>query len=357
MKKIFLFISVLSILMLTGCGTLNEKEIKDNFMKNVNNMKGYHLEGELSLTNNDDVYNYDVLVSYKKDDKYKVSLTNKANNYQQIILRNNEGVFVVNPSLNKSFKFQSEWPYNNSQAYLLNSLKDDLEKDENYSFMQKDKDYIFTTKVNYPNNPNYVKQNIILDEKYNLKKVEVMDENNISYITFSVTSIDSNATFDDDYFNIDENIEKLNIENKNESNKKDTNSIENDESKENNNISDEQTVQIDETIFPLYLPNGTTLSNKEVINKEDGQRIIMTFQGEKPFILVEETVTREDEHTIIPTYGEPFLLIDTVGSLTDISYTWTSNGIEYYIVSDVMGQKELLEIAKSINVVVTMNEK
>jgi len=42
----------------------------------------------------------------KKKDMYKVSLTNKANNHEQIILKNNDGVYVLTPSLNKSFKFQ-----------------------------------------------------------------------------------------------------------------------------------------------------------------------------------------------------------------------------------------------------------
>ena len=85
--------------------------------------------------------------------------------------------------------------------------------------------------------------------------------------------------------------------------------------------------------------------------------MIMTFSGENPFILVQETVKPSKDLEIIPTYGEPFMLIDTVGSLTDTSYTWTSNGVEYYIVSDQMEKKELLEVAKSINVVSTLNQK
>ena len=83
----------------------------------------------------------------------------------------------------------------------------------------------------------------------------------------------------------------------------------------------------------------------------------MTFAGDNPFILVQETVTREKEFTTIPTSGSPYLLVDTVGALTNGSYTWISNGIEYYIVSDVMEQNELLEVAKSINEVPTINEK
>ena len=40
-----------------------------------------------------------------------------------------DGVYVLTPSLNKSFKFQSDWPYENSQIYLLNALIKDIEKD------------------------------------------------------------------------------------------------------------------------------------------------------------------------------------------------------------------------------------
>ena len=52
-----------------------------------------------------------------------------------------------------------------------------------------------------------------------------------------------------------------------------------------------------------------------------------------------------------------FCLIDTVGALTDSSITWSSNGVDYYLVSDVMSQNELIDIARSVSVVPTMNQK
>ena len=90
------------------------------------NVESYYMKGNLSIISNEDNYLYDVEVSYEKENKFKVSLTNKVNNHTQIILRNDEGVFVLTPSLNKSFKFQSDWPYNNSQGYLLQSVIEDL---------------------------------------------------------------------------------------------------------------------------------------------------------------------------------------------------------------------------------------
>jgi len=80
----------------------------------------------------------------------------------------------------------------------------------------------------------------------------------------------------------------------------------------------------------------------------------MTFDGEKPFLLVEETISIPNELEIIPTFGEPCILTDTVAALTDTSITWSSNGVDYYLVSDVMSQDELLEIARSVSVIPTM---
>ena len=393
MKKIFLLVALIATICLTGCGKVGDKEIRNNFIKEIEGLKSYYMEGTLKLTNNDDNYEYDVEVSYQKDDNYKVSLINKGNDYEQIILKNKEGVYVITPSLNKSFKFQSDWPNNNSQSYLLTSVAKDLKDDSAYKFTQKDKDYIFTTKTNYPNNPKYVKQNIILDKKFDLKKVEVKDDQDITYIEFTVKNIDKKANFSENEFNLEEitkdfktqeekdnnitkseendttensktpetnqdeenldqnNNQKEEIENQNNTNETEDNSNQSEKSNTN------QTSKVDENVFPLYLPSNTSLSDKEVIETTNGERVIMTFSGDNPFILVQETVKPSKELEIIPTYGEPFMLIDTVGSLTDTSYTWTSNGVEYYIVSDQMEKTELLEVAKSINIVSAINEK
>lgn len=364
MKKIFLIIAIIASLCLTGCNSLKDKDIKKSFIKDIEGLKSYYMEGTLKLTNNDDTYEYDVKVSFKKDNNYKVSLINKANSYEQIILKNSDGVYVITPSLNKSFKFQSDWPDNNSQSYLLHSVASDLKNDSAYKFTQKDKDYVFTTKTNYPNNPKYVKQNITIDKNNKLKKVEVQDENDVTYIEFVPNKIDNKAKFSDNEFNLEEITKNFKT---NETKSTSSTTENNNEIKEENRgelqeenkeePTTEQTSKIDESIFPLYLPKNTSLSDKEVISTTNGERVIMTFSGDNPFVLVEETIKPSEKLEIIPTYGEPFMLIDTVGSLTDTSYSWTSNGVEYYIVSDQMNQNELLEVAKSINSVSAINQK
>jgi outer membrane lipoprotein-sorting protein len=79
---------------LTGCFSNNTKNIASKFIKKVDKTKNYYLTGNLEITNNEDTYSYDVNVSYKDDDYFKVSLKNKTNNHEQIILKNDEGVYV-----------------------------------------------------------------------------------------------------------------------------------------------------------------------------------------------------------------------------------------------------------------------
>ena len=326
-KKIWL---LLLLIFLTGCRKYSQNDVIKDLNKKLEKTDAYYLSGNLEITNNDDVYNYNIKVSYKKEN-YRVELTNKANGHSQIILKNSEGVYILTPSLNKSFKFQSDWPYDNSQIYLIKAILNDINSDKNRKFKKVDNGYLFTTKVNYPNNKNLINQKIELNKNLNLKKVTIYDKNGIICMEMIFKSINYSPTFDKNYFNLDTIMKDY---------------------KEESTV--KETGVFDETIYPLFLPNGTKLVDEEKIETDNGNRIIMTFDGDKSFLLVEELATKEDEFTVIPTYGEPYRLMDTLGVMTDNSLSWVSGGVEYYMVSDVLNQDELIEIAQSIYSLPTM---
>ena len=327
MKKIVILLGVF-LLVLTGCGRYSADDITKEIGKKIKD--SYRLVGELSINNNDDVYNYNIEVCYKKDKYYKVSLTSVSNDHTQVILKNDDGVYVLTPSLNKSFKFQSDWPYDHSQIYLIETLLKDISQDKESKFIENDDTYVFETSVNYPNNKLLVKQKITLDNKLNIKNVKIYDENDTIKMELNVKSIDYSPTFKDNYFDLDTVMRAFS----------DFDAVE--------------TSNLDDSIFPLFVPINTKLTNSEKITTDVGERIIMTFSGEKPFLLVEETTNVMDEFTVIPTYGEPYMFMDTLGVMTDNSLSWTSGGIDYYLVSDVMGKDELIEIAQSISAIPTM---
>ncbi len=94
MKKRFLFVFLVSLIILTGCGIKKASNVLKNMEKKLNNAGSYYLEGDMEIINNEDTYSYDVSVSYQKDDYYKIELVNKLNNHEQVILRNEDGVYV-----------------------------------------------------------------------------------------------------------------------------------------------------------------------------------------------------------------------------------------------------------------------
>ena len=241
MKKIFLSL-ILVCLILTGCGKHDEKEVLKEFQNKVNNADSYFLTGEMELVNNEDVYNYNINVSYKKDDFYKIELVNAVNDHKQVILRNTEGVYIVTPSLNKSFKFQSDWPYNNSQVYLLSSLLDDISNDENRTFEDSSEGYIFTSSVNYPNNEKLVNQKVYFGKDYLPKKVEVLDADGNPQITMNFSKIDLRTEFNDTYFDLNSILDTNNMDNTDSKNTNDNtnNNNNNNTTTDNKNLNTEK---------------------------------------------------------------------------------------------------------------------
>ena len=376
MKKIFLCL-ILICLILTGCGKKDEKTVLKEFQDKVNNTDSYYLSGNMELVNNEDVYTYNISVSYEKEDHYKIELTNVINDHKQVILRNEEGVYVITPSLNKSFKFQSDWPYNNSQVYLLSSLLDDISNDEDKVFESTDDGYVFTSTVNYPNNDKLVNQKVYFGKDYLPTKVEVMDTDGNVQIKMAFDKIDLKTEFNDTYFDLNSilNTEEDTTNNSNIKDKEDNttnNTNENNNNNNNNSNSEAQepsndnnqeansnnqeedktkeTATIDDIIYPMYLPVNTYLTNQERVSTDDGERLILTFTGDSSFVLVEETATYSDSPEIIPTYGSVELIGSSLAVINDNSANWFDNGIEYYIVSDVMNTSELLQVVRSISV-------
>ncbi len=314
MKKILI---VICSVFLVACSKSSNalKEIT----KNINNSNSYYLEGTLEVMNGDDSSFYNVKVSYKKDNLFKVSLTNQINNHEQIILRNTDGVYVLTPSIGKSFKFQSDWPYNNSQIYLLQTLLNDINNNE-YTYKETNDEYTYTTNVTYSNDKNLVKQDIIFGKDYKIKSVLVYDKNESIKMKMIFKTVDMNKNYDSSYFTLEENMKSSKME--------------------------ESTANLKDIVYPMYVPSDTYLTNKETIDTSNGKRVILTFTGNKPFTFIQENVSLTNVTLLID--GDFVLLNDVIGNVSENEVSWISNGIEYYITSDVLSKQEMIEIASSV---------
>ena len=380
MKKIIV-LAIGLMLFVTGCGSNSEEDLIAKFEKNVSNSKSYTLKGNMEILSNEETFTYSIEANYLQDDFYKVTLVNQTNNHEQIILKNNDGVYVVTRALNKSFKFQSEWPSNSSQSYILSSLVKDIKSDDNKVLEEQDKNYVIKTAVNYPNNSSLTYQKIYFDKDMNLEKVEVYDKEDIVNIKVVFSSIDLKSGLKEEDFLLEDLIDmnaetkedSTNNENKNNnqedntSNNNETNNTteENTTNETSNNTTTNENENIDEEceneecdtkssnildsiIYPLYIPSETYLSNSEEIDTDEGNRMILTFAGDKNFVLIEEVASVASDFEIIPVYGDPIMLSDTIAAKSANSMYWTSDNVSYYLTSNDLSTEEMVTIAESL---------
>lgn len=365
MKKIAI-LSLVLMLVLTGCGKKKPEDLVGKFEKSISNAKSYVLKGNMEILSNEETFTYSLEASYLKDNYYKVTLVNQTNNHEQIILKNKDGVYVVTPALNKSFKFQSEWPENSSQSYILSSILKDIKNDKEMTIEEREKGYVIKSKVNYPNNKELTYQKIYFDKNMNLESVEVYNNENIVNIKVMFSSVNLKGGLEEEDFALDKliDVNKQNEdknkndkkdnktenkgENKTEGNDKNTTDNTNKENCTNEECDKKSSNIIDSIIYPLYIPSETYLSNSEKVDTDDGNRVILTFAGDKNFVLIEEVANVANEFEIIPVYGDPVMLSDTIAAKSANSLVWSSEGLSYYLTSSDLSTEEMVTIAESL---------
>ncbi|MBS4206477.1 outer membrane lipoprotein carrier protein LolA [Bacillus sp. FJAT-50079] len=333
MRKGLWLISALIALsvVLSACGTKSQEDVTKGLKEKVGNLKGYKATAQMTLTVGNDPQSYDIDVWHNKPGDYRVHLKNEKKDQSQMILRNKSGVYVVTPALNKSYRFQSEWPQNSSQAYLYESLVADVLNDKEAKFKATDDHYVFETKTRYQNNKMLPSQEITF-RKDTLEPVtvKVMDTNHNPVMTVEFSKVDFNAKFDKDAFETEKNMTSAQMEvpvlaNSNKG---------------------------DFTVKYVMadIPNVSLADEKEM-ETDNGKRIILTYGGDKSFTLFQEqarVVPATSMKMIEVEDGEMVDLGASVGVMTEQSVTWSENGVDYMLVSNDLTPDEMVMAAKSV---------
>ena len=316
------------IFLLAACGSKSKDDVVKELNGKLNDLTGYKVDAKMTLKMGTDSQVYNVEIWHKDPTFYRVNLKNAEKDQSQMILRNNEGVFVLTPALKKSFKFQSDWPQNSSQAYLYESLIKDIVEDKESKFSSTKEHYVFETKTRYQNNSMLPIQEIKLNkEDLSPAMVKVMDPDRNALVTVEFSKVKFNASFDDSDFDMKKNMTRADL-----------------------NLP----VMADsmDAAFTVKYPTsdlGAKLVDEKEVKLENGKRVVLTYEGEKSFTLVQEKVTVKEASTS-PTYvdGDLVDLGVTIGAVSEGSITWTMDGVDYMIASNDLTEKELVEIARTV---------
>lgn len=345
MKKkigIWSFLLVGLSLLLVACGEKSKESVMETLEKNVTQMDGYYAEAEMSMNVGQDEQTYEINIRHQKDDFYRVDLINHHSEHgDQVIIKNEDGVFVLTPELNKKFKFQTEWPHHSSQPYLYESLVDDILKDEEAVFEATDSYYVFSTRTNYKNNNNLPYQEIYFDQKnYTPVYVKIMDIDHNVLIEVHFSEFELNPSFAKNEFDVDEILDQKSLA-----------TVHQPDEEEENEDEEKDHEEVDESfpiLFPLFTA-GAELAVKKTVKLENGERVLMTFTGDKNFTLIQEKMDSIPS-AVYPKVvrGDIVHLGFTVGALTETSVEWSYEGVDFYLASDTLSKEELIQVAQSV---------
>jgi outer membrane lipoprotein-sorting protein len=323
------FIGIILLVALAGCGAKSQEDVIKALDEKMNEITSYQAEAKMTFQTGSKPQVYHVEIWYKQPSYYRVSLKNAAKDQSQMILRNDEGVFVFTPALNKSFRFQSDWPKNSSQAYLYESLVKDILNDPKAGFKATKNHYVFETKTNYPNNNMIPKQEITLNKKdLSPVSVKVMDTDRNALLTVQFSKVEFNKKFDDDAFDTSKNMTGARLEVPTMAKAED---------------------KALEVMYPVDLPEGAKQIDEKEVTSENGKRIIMTFGGEKTFTLIQEKAkVLPATSTPMLVNGEPVDLGFAIGALTDQTLTWSYKGVDFTLASTDLTPEEMVMVARSV---------
>lgn len=318
MKKIL--IALVFIFVLVGCK--KNKPLEENFLKNLTDISSYKAEGLMETFYDDDRKQSEFTVLYKKPDLYKVIIKNVESEDQQIILKNAAGVHVLIPSVNKTFKINSNWPNTSSYPYLLQSLAKDIANEDNMIKVTGEKTTEIETDTFMHTNKNIVKQKIIFDNETLLPtEVKVYNKADELYIRVLFENIELGYNINDDEFKVDVTVTKT------------------------RELYGEDGIVFNDRYFsaPTYLPKGSSI-NSQITNSD---RAIMKFSGEYGFTIIQEYV---DDAEVMSTWeeeGSAVMVLGSVGILTDYYLKFYYNGMIYTLASTDINIDELMKVASS----------
>lgn len=364
---------IVLVMLLAACGSQSKEDVMKKLSGKWTDAKGYELTAVMEIKTGDEPRLYDVEVWHTKPDYYRVNVAQQGSKESQMILRNKDGVFVVTPSIGKTYKFQSDWPEKNSQAYLIGALAEDIRADKDAVMKEEDKEYVFETVTRNNHRKMLPYQRIHIDKKSLLPvKVSVLNENKEEQmkITFEKISLGTERSAGDyavekhskapegaegsadDADATEEEAEGEDQEGTTEESDSATDEEGNEEGKTEEG-DEEAGAELDgeefRTSYPLLKWEGVDLLEEEVVGKGEEKRVYLTYGGEKEFVIVQQQA-KSPKEALVPVFaeGDPAHLGFTIGAITDNSVSWEKGGVSYFLASNALSREEMVEVATSM---------
>ncbi len=323
MKKIYIGIGVAIVLLAGTFGIFKWRSNSlDKTKSRAHNYDKYEMTCHMEMLENDELKSYLVNVSYLLKDKkefYKVELYDKSLNQSQVIVKNEEGVFVLTPTLNQIFKFQSDWPNNSPKPYIYKSLLSMLDS----GHVEKTKDgYIARGEVKYPNDNRVTSQEVVFTKSLVPQRVVVYDKEETEIIKLDISEFNHSPSLDINHFNQQKVLE--------------------DTAKQERATAGGKT--------PLYpvAALGSRLESETVTKINDTDNHVLKFSGTHNFTIVESMLHKNDVMKEDVMDGESIDFVDGIAFYKDNELTMMQSGVLCKVYSKDLNKKDMIQVVSSL---------
>ena len=299
----------------------------EKFPEIVNNLNSYKLNGTLETNFPSGSKISNVTVYYKKPDMYKVELVLPNSLEKQIILKNQDGVHVLIPSLNKQFKVSSNWPLTSSYSYLLQSLSKDILSDDTKEVTMDENETKYKLKAKLFDNAENTYQIITFDNETGLPTevcIYKLDNTLISH--FKINSLEIDIDLSNDLFESNKTMETI----------KETM---------------DEVIEFDRTMtYPTYCPIGIMLKDEVTSGTGDNKRTLLTYSGTSFITILETFVSPYESLKTEYIDGNVCIVGGIVWIINNESIKFYDSGVEYTIASSNTEKLELVYIGDSLRI-------
>lgn len=330
LKKIIIGVVSFAVLILVGWRLFFSQSRVDDQLKNLNTvMEAYHMECNMEIGDGEDIRNFYVCIDFKDGDRenFRISLTDKDINQEQILLRNKDGVYVLTPVLNQVYTFKGDYPLNSPKPYLYHSFIKALESD--YEVDELGDGYLISYNVKYDNQPNWSRQEMKLSKDLKPVWSYVYDVNNQIAVKVLFTKVDFAPTYEDDFFSVDAN---MNI------------------AKENVSTDHVSTSIDDLPLIPSITSSSSTLKEQTKIVEDGKTSYILTYEGDKSYTVFQTLVEshKEEAYQSITLEGNPLDMMYGIAYTKGKSLSYIYHDVSYEVYSNDLTVAEMVEIVTNM---------
>ncbi len=356
-----LVVALVTAVLLSGCGPKSVDDVMSDLSKRMEKMDSYKGNGKMTLMTGEKPLEYLVEVWYKQPNYYRIMLKNDEKNVTQIVLRNDEGVFVLTPHLNKTFRFQSNWPENQGQVYLMQTLVQSINDDQQRKFTDQKDSFIFDVAANYQNSMLARQKIQFLKDSYAPKTIEVFDKSSVKLVQMDFNTFEYDFKFDDRAFVTQKNMTgwlhpTLSSEDELHEKMADntTPTLAETVGKEVNGTSvpakpqPQPQSQSFGVIEPGYLPKGVVKRDMQEFQLGEHKAVMLRYSGDYHFTLTEsqpQTTTVSALNGQLVDLGHTFAVLLGEEQKT---LTWTEEGVEFKLTTANLAHDEMVKVAQSV---------